>query len=147
MKFALIDADSGRVIQWQDHTQFGYAEAAEGQTLVQLADDFEFPESPRWLRDGKLTDERPALPPAPPPIVPAAVSMKQARLALLAAGKLTAVNDAVKALPGAEGDRARIEWEFSLTVERESSLVESLASTLGLSQSDIDALFFSAAAL
>lgn len=56
------------------------------------------------------------------PTVPASVPMAQARLQLLAAGKLAAVNAVVAAMPGPQGDAARIEWEFRPTVERQHPL-------------------------
>lgn len=86
----------------------------------------------------------------PPPITPkcpASVTMRQARLALNEAGKLAAVNAAVAAMPGVTGDEARIEWEFSSTVERHRPLVTSLASALALSEAQLDDLFNRAAEL
>lgn len=79
--------------------------------------------------------------------VPNIVTMRQARLALLAAGLLAPVNAAVAAMPGAEGDAARIEWEFSSTVERNWPLVEALAVALNLTEQQLDDLFVAAAAL
>lgn len=81
------------------------------------------------------------------PKVPSVLTMKQARLALLAAGHLDAVNSAVAAMPGAAGDAARIEWEFSSTVERNNHLVAALAPKLGLDAVALDALFLSASAI
>lgn len=79
---------------------------------------------------------------APP--VPQVVTMRQARLALLQAGKLDAVNDALVAMTGAEGVAARIEWDYSSEVQRTRPLVVALGSALSL---DLDALFVAAAAL
>ena len=84
----------------------------------------------------------------PPPYVapiPTVVTMRQARLALLQAGKLTAVNQALAALTGVQGEAARIEWEFAATVDRGSELVTMLAAALSLSDDDLEALFRSAA--
>ena len=86
----------------------------------------------------------------PPPYVapiPTVVTMRQARLALLQAGKLTAVNQALATLPGVQGEAARIEWEFAATVDRGSELVAMLAAALSLSDDDLEALFTTAAAL
>jgi hypothetical protein len=85
------------------------------------------------------------LPPAMP--VPTIVTMRQARLALLAAGLLAGVNSTVAAMPGTEGDAARIEWEFAATVDRTSPLVQALEVTLGLTEAQLDALFVAGAAL
>lgn len=79
--------------------------------------------------------------------IPVNVTMRQARLALLAAGKLDAVNAAVAAMTGAQGDAARIEWEFSNDVWRYRPLVLALASQLGMTDADLDALFVVAAAI
>jgi hypothetical protein len=75
------------------------------------------------------------------PRVPGSITMRQARLALLGAGLLTQVNTAVATMPGAQGDAARIEWDASSTVERNKPLVLAMASVLGLSAAQIDALF------
>lgn len=83
----------------------------------------------------------------PAPVAPAEVTMRQARLALLQAGKLAAVNAAVAAMPGAAGDTARIEWEFSSTVERHRPLVEALGASLGMTADQLDDLFRTAATL
>lgn len=79
--------------------------------------------------------------------VPQSVTMRQARLALVQTGMLTQVNTAVAAMPGAQGDAARIEWEFSSTVERNRPLVQALGAALGLTEAQLDDLFRLAATL
>lgn len=79
--------------------------------------------------------------------VPQVVSMRQARLALLAANKLSTVSNAIAAMAAPDGDAARIEWEFSSTVERNKLLVAAMATILGLTNSEVDALFVAAAQL
>lgn len=79
--------------------------------------------------------------------VPQSVTMRQARLALVQTGMLTQANDAVAAMPGAQGDAARIEWEFSSTVERHWPLVQALGAALGLTEAQLDDLFRLAATL
>jgi len=76
--------------------------------------------------------------------VPQQVTMRQARRALLNAGLLTTVNTAIAAMTGVEGDAARIDWEFSSTVERNQPLVISMGAALGLSSAQLDALFIAA---
>lgn len=73
--------------------------------------------------------------------------MRQARLALLGAGKLATVNTAVANMPGAAGEAARIEWEYSGEVHRDKALVQALSPVLGLTDAQLDALFVAAAAL
>jgi hypothetical protein len=85
------------------------------------------------------------VPPAPP--VPEVVSMRQARIALLAAGHLAAVTAAIAAMPSIEGDVARIEWEYAQDVRRDSPLIGALAPVLGLSQEQLDGLFVQASKL
>lgn len=83
--------------------------------------------------------------PSPPPAEPAPgllVTMRQARLALLAAGLL----DAVEAAVGRAERPVQIEWEYATVVERNSPLVVTIAAGLGLDAAAIDALFADAAA-
>lgn len=79
--------------------------------------------------------------------VPRAVTMRQARLALLRAGLLSAVNAAVAAAPSAEGEAARIEWEYGSVVERDSPLIASFSEALSLTDQQVDDLFTMAATL
>lgn len=87
--------------------------------------------------------------PAPPDAVVSvpAVTMRQARLALLAAGVLDNVETVIDALPAAQKARAKIEWEFAANVERDSEFVKTLAPALGLTNSELDSLFIHAATL
>lgn len=85
--------------------------------------------------------------PAPVVGVPSIVTMRQARLALLKGGLLAQVNTAVANMPGTAGDTARIEWEFSSTVERHWPLVQALGAALGLTEAQLDDLFRLAATL
>ena len=79
--------------------------------------------------------------------VPAEVTMRQARLALHAAGKLTAVNAAINALPDPPKTAALIEWEYSNSVRRDSQFVALLGPVLGLDAAGLDALFVAASKL
>ena len=78
------------------------------------------------------------------PQVPQEVTMRQARLALHAAGKLSAVNAAIAALPDPPKTAALIEWEYSSTVRRDSQFVALLGPALGLDTAGLDALFIAA---
>lgn len=69
------------------------------------------------------------------------VSMRQARLALLQQGVLAEVEAAVAAMPGAEGEAARITWEYATEVKRSDALVQALASQLAWTAEQLDALF------
>lgn len=83
----------------------------------------------------------------PPSKVPKIVTMRQARLSLLHANLLQDATNAINAMPGVEGDAARIEWEYAQEVHRDSALVASLAKALKLSDDQLDALFTEAATL
>jgi predicted amidohydrolase YtcJ len=86
--------------------------------------------------------------PAPSVVpVPASVTMRQARLALHATGKLTAVEAAIDALSDPPKTAARIEWDFSNEVQRHNGFVASLAPALGLTEQQLDDLFRLAATL
>lgn len=83
---------------------------------------------------------------APP--VPAQVTRRQARQALLLAGKLDLVEPAIAAIPDPTVRAlALIEWQDSLMFERDRALVNTLGAALGLTSADIDQLFISAATL
>ena len=83
------------------------------------------------------------VPPPPPAPPPTEVSMKQARLALLQAGLLQTVKDAVAQMSEAD----QINWEFSLSVKRSDPLTASLAALLGLDDAGLDELFLTASKL
>lgn len=91
----------------------------------------------------------PALPEYVPVVVavPEVVTMRQARLALLGAGLLAQVNTAVANMPGAEGDAARIEWEYAQEVRRDSPLVAALSAAFGWTSAQLDDLFTEGAKL
>jgi hypothetical protein len=96
---------------------------------------------------GDLWDGTSFSPTVLPTPVPAQVTMRQARLALLEIGKLDAVAPAIETLPSPQKEKARIEWEFSSVVERNRTLVQMLAPALGLTDAQLDALFIHAATL
>lgn len=79
--------------------------------------------------------------------VPAIVTMRQARLALLAAGLLAGVNAAIESLPSPQKEAARIEWEYSQTVERYRPFVLTIGAALNLTSAQLDDLFVQAATL
>jgi len=89
----------------------------------------------------------PPVPAPPPPAVPTAVTMRQARLALLGAGLLDDIDAAINGLPSPQKEAARIEWEYSQEVQRQNGFVSVLAPMLGLTEAQTDALFLTAAGL
>lgn len=73
--------------------------------------------------------------------VPAEVTDLQARLALIAVGKLAAVEAAV----AAADDATKAWFDRALTWRRDSPIIAALAPALGLSDADLDAFFTDAA--
>lgn len=78
------------------------------------------------------------------PAIPASVSMRQARLALLGAGLLVQVGDAIGALDEPHRTAARIEWEYATELRRDHPLIAMLGAALELEETAIDALFVAA---
>lgn len=96
-----------------------------------------------WLVvDGVATE-----PPPKPVPVPQSVTMRQARLALHAAGLLSGVDAAIASLSEPAKTAAQIEWEYASAVERNAGLVPAMAAALGMTDAQIDDLFITAATL
>lgn len=87
------------------------------------------------------TAAEPEVPPIP--TVPASITMRQGRLALLQGGLLSQADTAIASM----SLEAQITWEFSSAIERNNSLVSVLASILSLSNQQVDDLFILAATL
>lgn len=115
-------------------------ETATGRVIPFDAKNFDYQQVQAWIDAGNVLQD-----PQSPRITK--VTMRQARLALLGAGKLPAVNAAIAAMQGAQGEAARIEWEYSQEVQRDRGLVSALSSQLGMTEEQLDALFTAAAAI
>lgn len=76
-----------------------------------------------------------------------AVSMRQARLALLAQRYLPQVEEAIALIPEPDKSKVQIEWEYASTVERNSEWVAVMIPALGLDDEAMDDLFELAATL
>lgn len=119
----------------------------------------EFVEVPDTVQDGWILADgvwgEPPPPPEPvpyvpepqPPAIPQFVTMRQARLALHAAGLLSSVNAAIASMDEPAKTAALIDWEYASVVERNAGLVPAMAAALGMSDADIDDLFITAATL
>lgn len=92
-----------------------------------------------WIWDGSVL----SAPEPEPATIPQVVTMRQARLALLAAGLLPTVAAAV----AAADDVARIEWEYAQEVRRDWPTLLGLQGAVGLSDGQLDALFLAASDL
>jgi len=116
------------------------------ESLIRISDGAEIPINEQnsdyqkyllWLSEGNEP-----LPADPEPIVlPTSVTMRQARLALLQVGLLANVEAAIASIPGIEGDAARIEWEYAITLDRYHSLTMGMAQALQLTEQQLDDLF------
>jgi hypothetical protein len=154
-KFLLIHEKTGWILDWQDEARFSYAPPSAGQGRVPITDAiWEMRKAtPQAYVDGGIVDFDPSSIPPPEPepepetIVPSSVTMRQARLALLAAGLLDTIETAIAALPGMEGEAARIEWEYATTIERANPLFSALTAQLGIPNEQLDQLFITAAGL
>ena len=80
-------------------------------------------------------------------IVPDEVTMRQARLALDAAGLLDAAQGVIDALPMPARRRAQIEWEYALSVRRDHPLIALMIAQGLATEVDVDGLFVAAAGL
>ena len=74
------------------------------------------------------------------PEVPLEVTPYQARCALDAAGLL----DTVEAIVAQSPRQTRNAWEYGITVDRHSPMIENLGAALGLTSAQIDNLFIQA---
>lgn len=89
----------------------------------------------------------------PPPVrevptVPASVSMRQAKRALLAAGLLDSADMAIAGIADETERRAAlIDWTSATEVRRDWPLVAAIAQALHMTDAQIDALFTEAATL
>jgi hypothetical protein len=94
-------------------------------------------------KDETYSETEPVLK-TPDPIV---VKMHQARLALLQAGLLKKANKFFADSPGADGEAARIEWEFLPEIRRDQPSILTMAAALELSDEWLDEFFIKAANL
>lgn len=79
--------------------------------------------------------------------IPEVVTMRQARLALLQAGKLQLVQTAIDSLPSPQKEAALIEWDYSSEVHRNRAFVQMLSVAIGLNNEQMDQLFINASKL
>ena len=75
------------------------------------------------------------------------ITLRQAKLALLNAGKLQDVINAIAALPEPQKTAAQIEFDYANDVERNSVLLGTIAAAIGLTAEELDQLFDSAKVL
>lgn len=99
---------------------------------------------PGWSYDGSSF----APPPAPPtPTVAPIISKRQARRALLAAGLLDDVEDALDTLPEPQLRAVRIDYEDATEWRRDWPTLLAVQAALGWTDTQVDDLFAAAALL
>lgn len=76
----------------------------------------------------------------PVPYVPEQITMRQARLQLIALGVYQQVNAAVEQM----GETAQVEWEYAAVVEKNNPLVIAMGQLLGWSETQADEFFIAA---
>jgi hypothetical protein len=99
-----------------------------------------YPTMQDWLAQGNIIT-----PYVVPSTIPTSVTRYQARAALLGAGLLDVVNTYFESLPDTSLDK--MAWNEAPTVQRNSAAFIVGATTLGLSSTQIDQLFVTAAAI
>lgn len=75
------------------------------------------------------------------------VTPRQARLELSKRGQLANIDTIIASLPADQQEIVQIEWEYALSIERNSPWVIQLGSALGLDEEGLDELFKAAAVL
>lgn len=121
-------------------TSHGFAESNNDDRLIEVPEDFE-KEPGKWRYVGDTWVVY-----AAPQRVPATVTKRQGRLALLEAGKYQAVLDAIEQLHSPEKERALIEWDAT-NYERASPFLQQIAVLIELDSQQLDSLFITAAQL
>jgi hypothetical protein len=115
------------------------------QMIQRLSDGASIPADPQntdyaaylqWLSEGNTPD-----PADIPPVVIPDISMRQARLALLADGLLDDIEAAMST------PEYKIWWEYSTVVERNNYIVNDVLKILGKSDEEIDQMFIGASQL
>lgn len=136
-------------INTDDQQIFAFEDDVE---VIRTAGVYSFKTAQGMPLDAIPTTLRPCEPPVietpdPSTVVPQQVTKRQGRLALLAAGKLAAVTEAIALMPSPQREAAEIEWNDATTYERASPFVALLAEKIGLDDQTLDALFIEAARL
>ena len=87
-----------------------------------------------------------AFPPVAP-VVPSVVSRRQGLRALYELGLTAQVEALINGIPGAEGDRARIDWREAQEIRRDHPLIDYAKANIPLTDEQVDQLFILADSL
>ena len=94
-----------------------------------------------------LTDAEYQAATTPAPIQITSITMRQARLALLAHNKLSDVQTTIDSLPSPLKEQAQIEWEYASNIEITNPLIVQLMGSLGFTETTLRDLFVEASLL
>ena len=94
-----------------------------------------------------LTDEEFQAAITPAPIQITSITMRQARLALLAHNKLSDVQTTIDSLPSPMKEQAQIEWEYAKDIDINNPLIVQLMGSLGFTETTLGDLFVEASLL
>jgi hypothetical protein len=132
------DANSNWVYAWVERDMFSeYTEEVTDENDVTTTNVVTVQAQIDAYEANKLAKKREGL----------VVTMRQARLALAQENKLQLVEDAIALIPDPDKTAISIEWEYASTVERVSPWIDTMASALGMTGEEMDALFELAATL
>ena len=131
------------------HHLLGVIITATGEHVRPIKSDVRWRNYLAWVKAGNapLPAIEPEPEPDPGPGVPQEVTMRQARLALLAAGLLDTAQAVIDALPMPQQRQAQIEWEYALSVRRDHPLIALMISEGLATAEQVDGLFVAAAGL
>lgn len=127
----MLEGSGFAVLEYDDHPDLGQDEVAEPGEIR--------------IEDGRAYQSWTVVQ-IPEPAIHE-VTMRQARLALLQSELLHLVDGAIDSMDEPARSAARIEWEYSQTVERHRPFVQQLGAVLELTDEQMDDLFKMAAAL
>lgn len=109
------------------------------------------PQVRQWLIDNSATTIHQYVPPTEIEIRASMfpLTARQFRIGLVRGGiSIAAVTAAIEAMPDSPAkDEARIEWEYATTFNRTHPLIETVATALGLTPTQVDDMWTSAANL
>lgn len=126
------------------NTENGDIHFADGFVLPAPYDSPRYQEYAAFVQAGNAPDEFVASVKAS---IPQSVTMRQARLALLASGLLPSVDAAIGSMLSPQKEAALIEWEYSQVIERDYPFVMLLGQAMGLNGTALDNLFALASTL
>ena len=131
------------------HPDRGVIVIETGEHIPPVRSDARWRDYQSWVKAGNVPEPVPIPDPEPPepPVVPAEVTMRQARLALLSAGLLDTAQAVIDALPMPQRRQAQIEWEYALSVRRDHPLIALMISEGLATEAEVDGLFVAASGL